>query len=157
MNGAMNFSLTSILMFVTVASCLAANPYLGTWKFNDAKSQMAPGVSRNATITYSQQGDYIKVVTDGTNPDGKPKHTVWVGRFDGKAYPMKGDPSSSYNSVCIRVVDERAQFLRGIRDGKVMWSGTITISKDGKTRTALLHSTDSKGKKFTVKKVYDRT
>jgi hypothetical protein len=153
----MNFSLTSILMFVTAASCLAANPYLGTWKFNDTKSQMAPGVSRNATITYSQQGDYIKVVTDGTDPDGKPKHTVWVERFDGKAYPVKGDPSSSYNSVSIRVIHEHAQFVRGIRDGKVMWSGTITISKDGKTRTALLHSTDSKRKKFTVKKVYDRT
>ena len=156
MNRATNSSLTAILMFVTAASCFAANPYLGTWKFNDTKSQMAPGVSRNATITYSQQGDYIKVVTDGTDPDGKPKHTVWVGRFDGKAYPVKGNASSSYNSVSIRVMNDHAQFVQGIRDGQVMWWGTITISKDGKTRTALLHSTDSKGKKFTVKKVYDR-
>ena len=37
-----------------------------------------------------------------------------------------------------------------------MWWGTITISKDGKTRTALLHSIDSHGKKQTVTKVYDR-
>jgi hypothetical protein len=157
MNRATNSSLTAILIFVTAASCFAANPSLGTWKFNDAKSQMAPGVSRNATITYSQQDHYIKVVTDGTDPDGKPKHTVWVGRFDGKAYPVKGNASSSYNSVSIRVMNDHAQFVQGIRDGKVMWWGTITISEDGKTRTALLHSTDSKGKKFTVKKVYDRT
>ena len=34
----------------------------------------------------------------------------------------------------------------------MMWWGTITISKDGKTRTALLSSTDAHGKKYTVKK-----
>jgi hypothetical protein len=143
-------------MFVSAAGCFAANPFIGTWKFNDAKSKMASGVSRNSTIVYSEQGDKIKVVTDGTDPDGKPKHTVWVGKFDGKAYPVKGSSSSSYNSIGIRLIDDYTQFVQGIRDGKVMWWGTITISKDGKTRTALLHSTDAKGKKFTVKKVYDR-
>jgi hypothetical protein len=29
-----------------------------------------------------------------------------------------------------------AEAQQGIKDGKVMWWGTITVSKDGKTRTA---------------------
>ena len=57
----------------------------------------------------------------------------------------------------MRVINDHTLFIQGLKDGKVMWWGTITISKDGKTRTALLHSTDAKGKKQTVKKVYDRS
>ena len=152
----MNSSLTAILLLVTAGTGFAANPYLGIWKFNDAKSKLAPGVSRNATMTYSQHGDYIKMVTDGTNPDGKPKHTVWMGRFDGNAYPVKGDPFSPYNSMGMQAITDHVQLIQGIAEGKVAWWGTVTISPDGKTRTARLHSTDSRGRNFTVRKVYDR-
>jgi hypothetical protein len=149
----MKLTLTLALSFVATASCFAANPYIGTWKFNDAKSKMRPEVTRNSTITYAEQGDYIKVTTDGTN-SGKHIHSVWVGKFDGKAYPLNGSPF--YNAAGMRFINERAVFIQGIKDGKVTWWGTITISNDGKTRTALLHSTDAKGKRLTVKKVYDR-
>lgn len=50
----------------------------------------------------------------------------------------------------------KASSGQGLKNGKVMWWGTITISKDGKTRTAILHSTDAEGRKYTVEKVYDR-
>ena len=29
----------------------------------------------------------VKVSTDGINADGKPFHTEWTGKFDGKDYP----------------------------------------------------------------------
>jgi hypothetical protein len=45
---------------------------------------------------------------------------------------------------------------KGSKMEKSCGGGTITISKDGKTRTATLHSHDADGKKYTVKKVYDR-
>ena len=149
----MKLTITMAVSFMTAAGCFAANPYIGTWKFNDAKSKMRPGVTRNSTITYAEQGNYIKVTTDGTNT-GKRIHTVWVGKFDGKAYPVKGSPF--YNATGMRLINEHTVFIQGIKDGQIMWWGTITISKDGKTRTALLHSTDAKGKKLTVKKVYDK-
>jgi hypothetical protein len=114
---------------------------------------MRHDVTTNATMTYAEQGDYIKVTTDGTN-SGKRIRTVWVGKFDGKAYPVKGSPF--YNAAGMRLINDRTVFIQGIKDGQLMWWGTITVSKDGKTRTALLHSTDAKGKKLTVKKVYDR-
>jgi uncharacterized protein (DUF2147 family) len=149
----MKLTLIPVLLFMTAAGSFAANPYIGTWKFNDAKSKMRPEVTRNATVTYAEQGDYIKVTTDGTN-SGKRIRTLWVGKFDGRAYPMKGSPF--YNAAGMRLVNEHTVFIQGLKDGKVMWWGTITLSKDGKTRTALLHSTDAKGKRLTIKKVYDR-
>ena len=39
----------------TAADCFAANPYIGIWKFNEAKSKMHAGVTKNNTITYIER------------------------------------------------------------------------------------------------------
>ena len=85
------------LSFVAAAAGFAANPHLGTWKLNEAKSKLIPGMGKNMTVTYSEQKDKMKVTVDGVDKDGKPTHSVWVGKFDGKAYPVKGN--LPYNSV----------------------------------------------------------
>jgi hypothetical protein len=115
---------------------------------------MRPGVTKNSTVTYLEQGDKIKATADGTDRDSKPIHNAWVGKFDGKAYPVKGNPY--HNAERYRVINDHTAVIEGLQDGKVMWLGTITISKDGKTRTATLYSTDANEKKYTVKKIYDR-
>ena len=112
MNKATSSSLTAILMFVTAADCFAANPYIGTWKFNDAKSKMRPEVTRNSTITYAEQGDYIKVTMDGMN-SGKHIYGVWVGKFDGKAYPVKGNPY--HDAEDMRLINDHTLFIQDLR------------------------------------------
>jgi hypothetical protein len=136
------------------AHCFAANPHTGTWRFNEGKSKMHAGVTKNNTITYSEEGDKIKAIFDGTDSDGRPNHSVWVGKFDGRTYPVTGNPH--HNAERYRVINDHIAAIEGLQDGKVVWWGTITISTDGKTRTATLHSHDANGKKYTVKKVYDR-
>ena len=69
---------------------------MGTWKLNEAKSKPVPGMGKNTTVVYAEQGDKIKVTVEGVDKDGKPTHSVWVGKFDGKAYPVKGN--LPYNS-----------------------------------------------------------
>ena len=114
----------------------------------------AAGVTKNNIITYWEERGKIKSIADGTDSDGRLNHSVWVGKFDGKAYPVTGNPH--HDAERYRVINDHSAAIEGLWGGKVLWWGTITISKDGKTRTAHLHSTDAKGKKFTVKKVYDR-
>ena len=83
---------TSVVLIVAVAltllhtsaDCFAANPHIGTWRFNEAKSKMHAGVTKNNTITYSEQGGRIKATMDGIDSDGKPNHTVWVGNLMAK-------------------------------------------------------------------------
>jgi hypothetical protein len=43
-----------------------------------------------------------------------------------------------------------------MKDGKVVWSGTITVSADGKSRTVTMNGTGADGKKFSGKAVYDK-
>ena len=101
--------LAAALSFTAVVACFAANPHMGTWKLNEAKSKLAPGMGKNTAVTYTEQGDKIKVTVDGVD-----------------------------------------------KDGKVLWTGRITVSADGKSRTVAVNGTDAQGKKFTAKVVYNK-
>ena len=142
------------LSFLATAACFAANPHMGTWKLNEAKSKIPPEMGKNSTVVYSEAKDKVKVTIDGVDKDGKPTHSVWVGKFDGKAYPVKGN--LSYNSVAYKVVNDRTNDITTMKDGKMVWSGRITVAADGKSRTVTINGTDEKGKKFSGKAVYDK-
>jgi len=142
------------LSFTAATACFAANPQMGTWKLNEAKSKLVPGMGKNTTVTYTEQKDKIKITVDGVDKDGKPTHSVWVGKFDGKAYPVKGN--LPYNSVAYKVVNDRTNDITVMKDGKIGWRGRITVAPDGKSRTVTINGTDAQGKKFSGKAVYDK-
>jgi len=130
------------------------NPHMGTWKLNEAKSKFPAGMGKNTTVTYTEQKDNIKVAVVGVDKDGKATHSVWIGKFDGKAYPVKGN--LPYNSVAYKMVNDRTNDITTMKDGKVVWSGRIEVSKDGKSRTVTINGTGADGKKFKGKAVYDK-
>jgi hypothetical protein len=136
------------------AKMAATNPHMGTWKLNEAKSKIPAGMGKNTTVVYEEQKDKMKVTVDGVDKDGKPTHSVWVGKFDGKTYPVKGN--LPYNAVAYKVVNDHTNDITAMKDGKVAWYGRITVSKDGKSRTVTINGTDDKGKKFSGKAVYNK-
>ena len=142
------------LSFAVAAACFAANPQMGTWELNEAKSKLQPGMGKNTTVVYAEQKDNIKVTVDGVDKDGKPRHSVWVGKFDGKAYPAKGN--MPWDAAAYKMVNERTNDITTMKNGKVVWTGQITVSKDGKSRTVTVNGTDANGKKYTSKVVYDK-
>jgi hypothetical protein len=142
------------LSFMGASACFAANPHIGTWKLNESKSKPVPGMGKNTTVVYAEQGDKIKVTVEGVDKDGKPTHSVWVGKFDGKAYPVKGN--LPYNSVAYKMVNDRTNDITTMKDGKMSWNGRITVSADGKSRTVTINGTGADGKKFSGKVVYDK-
>lgn len=143
----------ALSLAMTVAS-LAATPHIGTWKLNETKSKIPAGMGKNNTVTYEEQKDKIKITVDGVDKNGKPVHSVWVGKFDGRAYPLKGSPSA--DAVAYKTVNDRTNDITALKGGKVMWSGKITVAPDGKSRTVTTNGTDSNGKKFSSKAVYDK-
>jgi len=142
------------LSFAAGTACFAANPQIGTWKLNEAKSKMPAGTGKNTTVTYTEEKDKIKVTVEGVDKDGKPTHSVWVGKFDGKGYPLKGN--LSYNSVAYKMVNDRTNDITTMKDGKRVWNGRIAVSADGKSRTVTINGTDANGKKFKGTAVYDK-
>jgi hypothetical protein len=142
------------LSVIATGACFAANAQLGTWKLNEAKSKFAPGMGKNTMVVYKEQGDKIKVTVEGVDAKGKPTHGVWIGKFDGKPYPEKGNVA--FDAAAYKVVNDRTNEISVTKNGKTLWTGTITVGKDGKSRTVIVNGTDEKGKKFTNKVVYDK-
>ena len=91
----------------------------------------------------------------GVDKDGKPTHSVWVGKWDGKAYPTKGN--LTWNAAAYKVINDRTNDITTFKDGKVAWSGRITVAADGKSRTVTLNGTGADGKKFKGTAVYDKS
>ena len=142
------------LSFMGAAACFAANPHMGTWKLNEAKSKLAPGMWKNSTVVYTEMKDKMKVTVDGVDKDGKPTHGVWVGQADGKAYKTKGN--LAWDAAAYKVVNDHTYEITTMKGGKVFSNGKSTVSADGKTRTVATEGTGTDGKKFKSKAVYDK-
>ena len=146
--------LTLALCLVGISVAVAEDANMGTWKLNEAKSTFPAGATKNSTVVYESAGDSVKVTVDGTDKDGKATHNEWTGKFDGKDYPLMGDPSMNTRSYM--KIDARTLKLTGKKDGKVITTGRIAVSADGKTRTVKTSLTDSTGKKLESTAVYDK-
>ena len=146
--------LTLALCLVGAAVCFAADDFMGTWKLNEAKSKIGPGVPKNTTVMYEAAGDSVKITIDGADADGKPTHNEWTGKFDGKDYPVTGDPSS--DARALKKIDDHTITFSVKKGDKVITTGRIVLSADGKTRTVTTTSTDAKGKKVRSTAVYDK-
>jgi hypothetical protein len=147
------FTLATLLAAATV--CLAADDaQMGTWKLNEAKSKISAGALKNTTVVYEASGDSVKVTVDGVDGDGKPSHNEWTGKFDGKNYPVTGDPTSDTRSY--KKIDDHTLVLTNKKDGKATITGRITVSADGKTRTVTTSGTNAKGEKVKTTAVYEK-
>jgi len=145
---------TLAFCFLAGAACFAANPQMGSWKLNEAKSKLTPGVGKITMVVYKTMLGQVKATVDGTDDKGKPTHNEWTGKFDGKDYPVTGDPTSdarSYTKVNDRTMDFTVK-----KGGQVTVTGRIVVSADGKSRTVNTSGTDAKGKKFKNTTVYDK-
>ena len=143
-----------VALFFGAVSVSFASPQMGTWKLNEAKSQFAPGSPKNHTVVYELAGDMVKVTVDGTDSNGKATHNEWTGKFDGKDYPVTGDPTSDTRSY--EQVDAHTLKFSVKQNGKVTTNGRVVVSADGKSRTVTVNGTDAEGKKFKSVAVYDK-
>ena len=146
--------LTLALCFVGAAVCFAADGFIGTWKLNEAKSKLSPGTPKNITVVYEAVGDNVKVTIDGTDGAGQPTHNEWTGKFNGKDYPVTGDPSSDARSL--KKINDHTLTFAVKKGDKVTTTGRIVLSADGKTRTVTTTGTDPKGNKISGTAVYDK-
>ena len=145
--------LTLLVCFAGAAVAFADDPLMGNWKLNEAKSKMAAGAPKLSTVVYEAAGDSVKITVDGTEGDST-VHTEWTGKFDGKDYPVTGDPTGDTRSY--KKVNDRTVTFTTKKGDKVTASGRVVVSADGKTRTVTITGTDPKGKKYSGTAVYDK-
>ena len=143
-----------VVFFASAIVCFADSPHMGTWKLNEAKSKFGAGATKNNTVVYESAGDMVKVTVDGTDGSGNPVHSEWTGKFNGKYYAVTGDATGDMRSY--RMINARTLTLTNKKGGKVTLTGTITVSRNGKTRTVVTNGTNADGKRVHTVAVYDK-
>jgi hypothetical protein len=138
------------LLVVTVSSStvvFGADMFSGTWKVNVAKSKFDPGPGlKEQIVTFQAVGTDWKVAVDSTGADGKSTHSEWIGKFDGKDYPMKGDPNIDMRSF--KKVDDYTLDIIAKKGGKVLTTTRTVYNKDGKTRVSTHSGVDAQGRQI---------
>ena len=134
------------VVICAVAQAQSADPWLGTWRVDPAKSTYSPGPkpAGAGTVTIERSGDSMKTTIDGTNAQGQPTHTETVWMFDGKDHPVKGAPAPNATAAYKRV-DDRSFEVTSKADGKLIMTTRVSISPDGKTMTATQTGQNAQG------------
>src|SRR5205809_6640667 len=68
-----------------------ADPGLGTWTLNAAKSKFSGPPPKSLTTTFQADGkDGVKWKSERLTADGKSLTATYVGHYHGKDYPLAG-------------------------------------------------------------------
>jgi hypothetical protein len=144
-----------LLVLVVQSAWAQSDPFIGTWKLNIAKSKFVPGPApQSQTSVYEAAGQGVKVSTQGVNAAGQPTKTEFTANYDGKDYPVTGNPD--WDQTSLKRVNANTVEITRKRMGKVVQTGTNVVSADGKTRTVTMKGTNSKGEAVDTVSVYDK-
>jgi hypothetical protein len=128
---------------------------VGTWELNVAKSKFSPGPGpKSETRTYVLAGPDIKATARGVDSTGKPTTAEWTVNYDGKDRPQTGNPDADLLSL--RRVDAFTIEFTQKRAGKVVITGTRTISKEGKVMTITTKGTNARGQTVNDVEVFEK-
>ena len=150
-------SATLIFSFVLALAVIAfaADPHVGTWKLNLAKSKYSPGPApRSAIVKVEDQDNGAKLTMDTVDAEGKSSHTEFTAKFDGKDYPLMGNPDVDTGSFKKPDANTWDEVLK--KAGKEVIKSQNAISKDGMTMTRTVKGKNAKGQEINTTIVYDK-
>jgi hypothetical protein len=132
-----------------------ADPLDGTWTLNVAKSKFNSGPTiKSQTRKYEVSGETVKQTLDGVDASGKPTHMTFSAQYDGKDYPVSGNPDA--DTIAVKRTDKYSAKSTLKKDGKPVQTTVRHVSKDGKTLTMKTTGTNSKGEKVDNVLVFDK-
>jgi hypothetical protein len=136
------------LLLLAIPACAdiqvrPADPLVGTWILNVARSKFNPGPApEGITVTYEQTPNGLHVVSVVTI-DGTPTRSEYTAAYDGKDYPIKGVPQ--VDTVQVRKIDALTSERIDKRAGKRVQSYTRQVYADGLTLVVTQKGTDATG------------
>ena len=149
---------TAALALMSAAfSADAPGPFIGKWALDLQKSTFHPGPSgmksQMVTVTEASSGA-TRTVIDTVGADGSTYHMEFTSASDGKSVPTTGDPDS--DSVVLTTLNPNSVKEVFLKAGKTTATGTLTVSKSGKTFQGPFHGTNADGSKWNNHFVYVR-
>ena len=132
----MNKKMLALLMLTSVlfaGTAFAADPIVGTWKLNVAKSKLSSADPMTAgTRVYTEANGVYTLEQKYTGKDGK-EMTSHARYSDGK--DTKQDIGGRADSTSAKKIDANTWDFELMKDGKVVGHVHRVVSADGKTLT----------------------
>jgi hypothetical protein len=128
-----------------------ANPFLGSWKMNPAKSKFT-GVAGPKSLSRElvAQGEGTKVTYSGVNAEGKAIDYSFTTNYDGKDAAITGS-GAPIKRTGANTTDAILK-----KDGKEIGKSSSSVSKDGKVTTTKGSGKGADGKDYSTVVVYDK-
>ncbi len=141
-------AVTMLFILAVATMAMAADPFVGTWKLNPAKSKAAPGgrLPHPSSINIIEiQGDTMHMIVDQTDTTGKLEHVEYTAVLDGKEYPVKvSPPSPQPYTIALKRIDPRTREFVEVLKGRTI-KGRDVLSEDGKTFSRIINIKDAEG------------
>jgi hypothetical protein len=138
-----------------IAAGSDADPVVGTWKLNLAKSTFGGGPGWKSQIrTYSQSARGITLKMNTVGADGKETTTQATYQLNGNDFPSMGNPD--FDSLSGMQIDTNTAEFTLKRSGKPIGKIRRTVSNDGKTLTINFLMANAKGVQISELTVFDK-
>jgi hypothetical protein len=133
-----------------------SDPFEGIWQLNLAKSNhTGPNAGvKSATWYFHGEGQNRKLTVVSINAQGNPVSPVYMQIYDGQPHPTTGNPN--YDANATTRVDAHTINYNLTKAGKVVVTGALVVSQDGKTLTATAKGTDANGREYNDVAVLDK-
>lgn len=135
------------------ASLWAADAFVGSWKFDIAKSKLQPNAKgaavKEAILVIAEIGtaDRESYLTT-TYTDGSSTLAKWtVPRQGGIVKHQQGGPATGSIYIVTRIAGDE-DYWTFVENGKQVGVGHYTVSKDGKIFHGTFKGTDAQGKPY---------
>jgi len=142
----------TVFVLLLSCSCFAADPIIGVWKLDTAKSQLPPSPTtpKELTDTYEEtaQGT-IELTRSGIQTDGAAISSRWSWpKQGGVAQRLLPDPLPKESSYVAVLVAPGKWYVSIMNAGMQVAFYGKDMSADGKTMTITLKGKDEQGRPF---------
>jgi hypothetical protein len=140
---------------LSILSAQGADPRVGSWQLNVAKSKYTPGPApRSQTLKIDVAGKGEKVTSESVSATGDRTVTEYTADYDGKPHPLKG--SAVADMVTLKRIDSHTTERVDSKGGKTMMTYNRVVSGDGKTMTVTTKGTNAQGQRTSSVVVFEK-
>ena len=147
----------AMMMLLLTSTAIGADPSIGTWKLNVAKSKVVDGVagappSEQTLVKSELNADQLQAVFTGRGSDGSPAESRSV-------FPKAGGvinfPQGVPMNAIMTVLGPGDCYVTYLRDGKQTKAEHWVVSKDGKAMLDTVYGTRG-GKPVIIELFWER-
>ena len=138
------------------ATLCAADPFVGTWKMNPAKTKYKAGTApKEQTVTITEAGSDLNVKVAGTAADGSKISVAYTVPSAGGTGKFT-ESSAYYDGISAKRIGASEREMSYMKGGKTVYTAHSKISTDGNSLAVSSKGVNPLGQTVDANVAYDK-